>query len=112
MIYGKNTSGNQQMTIKTSQIIQNQLFQAIFSYYLQISKTFRTVSLIAISNRLNYYIRYAHILILHEIKDMVAASTSMVTVPLHKTDFALLNATHQAMESIHTPTLKQKQTKI
>ena len=112
MIYGKNTTGSQQKTIPISQITQSQLFLKISFYFLQISLIFHPISLIAKSVQLNYYIRYVLIPILHKVQEMVAVSTSMVTVPLSKTDFAQLNATHQALGNIHTQMLKHPQTKI
>ena len=70
------------------------------------------MSFLAVSILLNSFIRYAHIQILHEVQGTVVASTSMATVLLSKTDFVLLNATHQTMESIHIQKFKQQQTKI
>ena len=111
MIYGKNIMDNQQKTTQM-QIIQSQLFLQISFYFYQILKIFQIMSLIVRLARLDYYIRYAHTLILIEIQEVVAASLLLVEVPLSKTDFAQLNATHQALGNIHTQMLKHPQTKI
>ena len=112
LISGKNTMDHQEKTTPTYNQTKNILFLKISFYCLQTSLILHRMSLTAVSILLNCFIRYAHILILHEVQGLAAASTSKAAVLLSKIDFVLLNATRQTLESIHIQKFKQQQTKI
>lgn len=112
MIFGKNTLVSHQKTIQTLIPMKSQLFLKIFSCFLRISIILKIVSSVVRLVRLNYCILYVHTLILINLKEMVAVYISKVTVLLSKIGSALLNATLQAMDYIHTQMLKPIKTKI
>lgn len=108
MIYGSITTGHRYKNLPPSQITQISLFLQIFSYFHQTSKIFQTVSFTAyMFLTLNFYILYAHSLILGELVLVAVQYTFGPKVPWFKIAFVPSNAI-QLVDCFHLPLIIMK----